>query len=1067
MSNFCIEKYLVAHVAKDGNMAEAVDRIVQETKISKDKASQLVSVFLKITEKETNAALNAGKGPKRLAQVTVIEGKQPKPKPTVKWPADKTIYTIPKDAEPTPIEPNKPPKDAKQLNLPVQGEATLQDVLATRVQEYVTDKPDPIVSYEQELVNTLFQVAREKLPEKGKSPPKDPFSTLKQAMQNRAEYETVYNEARALVDQKYENNPVAKGRVAQFVAEAFEKPYTEQQITRLSKVLLKDEGLTLGDIVTQHYTQRNTTVQGLVEKFVERAGMSTDTATALAKDVQEALNGHIAERRQKILDNMFISRPASVRKPLMDKIEGYVNAGVFDEHKYIQAMAEKMDLPRVKPEDVKELQTLATDLQGLKNLNARKVQIARIMAKLAEYEEVTAGRKLSTFTTMALLLNAKSPTRNLIGNVAFGITEAGVDLASVPVDAVLSVLTGRRQSTLPSLKLYLSTFGKAWKAAKTDLKYGINTAVTDTAASLPRGYTFKTGFLHNAETFLNAILRAPDRVFYEMSYRQSLLNQIKAHRASGSKLGPLRNHYEAYVAQAHYEAAYRTFQDDSLLSQVFVGLKRTLNLNDKVPVLGDAVLKFPKTPANLLQRGLDYSHFGFLTAAIKETAAPIFNMARGLEKVNGESLLHSLALYQNQLFTVGKLNQRNMVRSWVRATVGTASLTHMGYFLASLGILTGQNPDNNTWGKTAYSAGWRPNSINLSALNRFATTWNPIDAQMQQGDMLYSWDWLQPYAFSISIGVNQYLRSKKVESKNINESITEKGFRNLIAGINSASDMSLMTGIQQLFNAYDGIGAGIVDTFIGYPGMITGTLLRQATYAVDPTIRDTWDHNPAMRSWNLFVAGLPFLSKTLPARVDVLGEDMKRYTEQQNVFFEAFLNPFNASQIKSDPLMIELIKLYESTNSSEGLPPVIETKLQVKTKDEKGQLVTKDIELNGTQRSAAQKWVGQRINLVYRLVLEDTYFNQLKPAYKANVLSHIGKDVLELYKEDFHGHIASDSYTDLQIALLAKRMDKTKLHNYMKQVVKLSSVDALEKQQFQPIDIEVKQKERKAIQNAL
>ena len=80
---------------------------------------------------------------------------------------------------------------------------------------------------------------------------------------------------------------------------------------------------------------------------------------------------------------------------------------------------------------------------------------------------------------------------------------------------------------------------------------------------------------------------------------------------------------EAMKEIAHHDGLYRTFQDDNALSAFFQGFKRLLN--DPVYTMGfaknrpmrefgagDFIIKYPRTPANLLARGLEYSPAGLL-----------------------------------------------------------------------------------------------------------------------------------------------------------------------------------------------------------------------------------------------------------------------------------------------------------------------------------------------------------------------------------------------------------------------------------------------------------------------
>src|SRR5690606_34546256 len=110
-----------------------------------------------------------------------------------------------------------------------------------------------------------------------------------------------------------------------------------------------------------------------------------------------------------------------------------------------------------------------------------------------------------------------------------------------------------------------------------------------------------------------------------------LINQLKA--------AGVEQVTEDMIARAHADGLYRTFQDPTMAATLFSNLKRVLNavspesiekiragkpreiLNNEFG-LGELVLKYPKTPANLLMRAMDYSPVGFLKA-VYETTRPL------------------------------------------------------------------------------------------------------------------------------------------------------------------------------------------------------------------------------------------------------------------------------------------------------------------------------------------------------------------------------------------------------------------------------------------------------------
>src|SRR5690606_31870018 len=118
---------------------------------------------------------------------------------------------------------------------------------------------------------------------------------------------------------------------------------------------------------------------------------------------------------------------------------------------------------------------------------------------------------------------------------------------------------------------------------------------------------------------------------------------------------------------------YRTFNDATKLSEGAASIKKALNkISGYVTQtedfgLGDLVLKYPRTPANIIARAIDYSPIG-------------------------------VAISMLQIMTdkdaSGYLKQKIAAESLARGLAGT-SLIAAGMVLAKLGIITGNKDDDD------------------------------------------------------------------------------------------------------------------------------------------------------------------------------------------------------------------------------------------------------------------------------------------------------------------------------------------------------------------------------------
>ena len=192
-------------------------------------------------------------------------------------------------------------------------------------------------------------------------------------------------------------------------------------------------------------------------------------------------------------------------------------------------------------------------------------------------------------------------------------------------------------------------------------------------------------FMNSLETALDIGLRTPDRAFYEATFAESVDNMMRASepqrkiareklqqkltRAKSEKsierinkqLSELDTPTREMLEQAEQEALEAVFQNQSKLSDAALKTRRALNTvgtNDFG--LGDVLIPYAQTPANLAQQGINYSPFG----AIKGIA----NLTQG--------------------------NQRQASLDFARSLLGTG-LIGGGYGLSKVGLMTPSQFDDN------------------------------------------------------------------------------------------------------------------------------------------------------------------------------------------------------------------------------------------------------------------------------------------------------------------------------------------------------------------------------------
>ena len=191
--------------------------------------------------------------------------------------------------------------------------------------------------------------------------------------------------------------------------------------------------------------------------------------------------------------------------------------------------------------------------------------------------------------------------------------------------------------------------------------------------------------MNSLETSLDIGLRTPDRAFYEATFAESVQNMMKASEPQreiaraelqkklarakseksieriNKKLSELDKPSKKMLEQAEQEALESVFQNKSMLSDFALGLRGGINrIGTKEFGLGDVLIPYAQTPANLTQQAINYSPLGALKG--------IYNLSQG--------------------------NQRQASLDLARSLIGTG-LIGGGYGLAKAGLTTPSQFDEN------------------------------------------------------------------------------------------------------------------------------------------------------------------------------------------------------------------------------------------------------------------------------------------------------------------------------------------------------------------------------------
>ena len=610
----------------------------------------------------------------------------------------------------------------------------------------------------------------------------------------------------------------------------------------------------------------------------------SDWAESMVRDLGEEVRPHLEDIYNKAVDKFNLSAKA-ISHGKLSEVERITNRAIKNQ--------------QIAPEEAEALRKIAEQVAGLSG-EARIAASQDLQAILQAFERPTIGTKVATAQTIAQLLNPKTTVRNALGNELFYRFERLNKMVAAPIDWARVKLTGGQMAV--SFIANSPLQGEYWKNWLTGWRAGlrgVNPEGLTTQYDLrPQTFSNKWNPLNYLEKVTGATLKSFDYAAYkravgdtlnEMAHLDALRLGLKGEVAKEHIGQFVRAADENVLAIADQYGKYVTFQDNNILSLGMVKLKRGLNFGRNFG-FGDLILKYPKTPANLLMRAIEYSPAGFLRS-VYILAGPLFK---------------------------AQPNTAEVINSLSRAIIGTVGLTGLGYFLADKGILTGTKAKDKDVRELQTAAGQGQYRVNVTALQRWALSgFNPSLVDPQENDTLVSYDWAQPVAVSLSIGANALTEQRTAKN-------SMSGLYNVAqGGLNTLTEQSLLQGLQRAFETYpgrEGVLDKAVDIGVTLPASFVPTLVSQVNQMTDNAKRLISPVPPKEEAVNLAKTKVPGLARDLPIDYTTLGKPKEKFQGGSNNLFNVFLNPSFVSKYKPSPEAKLVIDLMNRTGDTMVAP---------------------------------------------------------------------------------------------------------------------------------------------------
>lgn len=705
----------------------------------------------------------------------------------------------------------------------------------------------------------------------------------------------------------------------------------------------------------------------LLERFNQ--ARDYDRAYMVAKQMKE--KGTQSGQAIQILNLQSRLTPEGMYKWAVSELINAENKFNSEPGRTKQEIEKYKDSFKLTPEETDFLIKQMEKAQSMPDGREKNIEIAKVNSMLQNKLPHKKGQSLKSWMRISMLLNPKTQVRNVAGNAIITPVNAISDVFASGVDKIVSKKTGKRTIGAPSLG-GLAAYGKGAiqgvKEATSDYIMGIDTKNTSQDRfEIGQGKAFNekhTGplkevrnavskVLNETNDFLGYIMDVGDRAFYKGSVENSLYNQQRINNTSEVT--------NEMIEIAENEGLQRTWNDNNEYTKAVLDLRRSINkIGDQMHLhigeygLGDLLIPFAKTPANLTKAIVDYSPVGFVNAITE-----------------GKNLKNAIdtGKYTPQM-------QHDFSQTIGKATAGTL-LYALGSALAKANITTGNSDeDKDLKNFMRYNLGIQPYSIKI-------------------GDKSFTYDWAQPIAapFAITADVEKGMQENMTPSQAVQHFLT--------TGFNILSEQSFLSGINEVLNDNDGILNGIEQQVVNIPSTAMPTFLKQITDLLDGTKRQTYSKEGQIENMKKTAMSKdPIGSKKLAPQVDVLGNEIEKYGGNNN-WFNVFFNPANMEKGKESDVAKEIYSLYEATQDKTIIPrkvdystkingenKILTTQEMEKWQKASGKLVTQEIEramknedykeMNNDEKA---KVINKIVNYSYQKAKSDTFDTPLANTY--------------------------------------------------------------------------------------
>lgn len=535
-----------------------------------------------------------------------------------------------------------------------------------------------------------------------------------------------------------------------------------------------------------------------------------------------------------------------------------------------------------------------------KNKNELEQNLEEVYKELGQQVHKSKMGQIDSWRYFSMLGNPRTHIRNIVGNFFMGKIQDTKNKVAGAIEGTVAKFNPEmeRTHTIKRASKEVLEFAKkdiqnvSGELGLSDNKYKPQSRIENNMR------TFKSNAMENTLGRLfktnDNLLEAEDGWGLKAGYKKAMSEYITANKID------INNITDEQLAKARkfaiQEAQERTFHQANAVASA---INSFFGKNKTTKAVGDAVLPFVKTPANVAKAGIEYSPAGLAKSII----------------------------YDSVQLRKGNIDANQYISNISKGLTGSA-ITVLGYALAEAGVLKASGSDDDKKEKFDQQNGKQAYSIQI-------------------GDKTYSLDWLAPAGIPLMVGaeiyegLNQKDNEKTTKSTDDQETLNkflEKAevlSNSLSNTLDPMVEMSMISGLTSTVKSFaqgntQALGSMLTNGAKSYVNQFVPTALGQIAKTTDTVERDTTSTKSGSlakafdSTVNQMKSKIPGLRQSLPTKKDIWGEDIKLSDNWPQRFFEAGILPMSIKKLNEDNVVTKLNELYDKTGNSSILPTTIE-----------------------------------------------------------------------------------------------------------------------------------------------